>query len=343
MTGQAHRASMLRSLAVAFMATLGATAAGAQAQSARNTFDVKAAVRVVSDSVQIGDPFRVTVGIRAPVGATIDFPRELDSTGVVQSLDPVNVHTSADTSAVEQYAEYRVAAWDVGKQPIRLDDIVVRLGSMTRHVPVSGASIFVKSVLPADTAKRVPKPPRDLFEANPFPWWLWALLAAIAVGLIMWWWWRRRRRKQQPIAVIDPFKQAEEEFERIEKLALLEAGERGRYVTLVIEVVRDYLAARHSRAALSLTSTELQRAVRELPTVPEPRLTRVLLDADLIKFARRAVSTDRARDLGREARAIVTVEHAAAPAETAVTTPPSTTPRPTSPPPTPPTSPAEAA
>jgi hypothetical protein len=293
---------------------------------------VKTAVKVAADSVRVGDPFRVTIGIRAPLGATIDFPRQLDSSGAVQSLDPVNVRTSADTSAVEQYADYRVAAWDVGKQAIRLDDIIVKLGSATRRIPVTGATIFVKSVLPADSAKRIPKPPRDLFEANPFPWWLWALLAAVAIGLILlYWWWRRRRRQVKPIAVIDPFKQAEADFERIEKLALLEAGERGRYVTLVVEVLRDYLAARHARASLSLTSTELQRAVRELPTVPEARLTRTLTDADLIKFARRAVSTDRARDLGREARAIVAVEYAATPTESPTTPAPA------------PTSPAEAA
>jgi hypothetical protein len=75
--------------------------------------------------------------------------------------------------------------------------------------------------------------------------------------------------------------------------------------------VRDYLAARYAQATLSLTSTELQRSVRELPHLPQDRLTRVLTDADLIKFARRPVTVDRARELGREARAIVTHEHTA--------------------------------
>lgn len=286
----------------------------ANATQAQGAVAVKAGVTVAADSVRVGDPFRVTVGVRAPVGATIDFPRELDSTGAVQSLDPVVVHTSADTSAVEQYADYRVAAWDVGKQGIHLDDIIVKIGSATRRIPITGASIFVKSVLPADSAKRVPKPPRDLFEVNPFPWWLWALIAAAAIGLILlYWWWRRRRRRPKPILTIDPFKQAEADFDRIEKLALLDAGERGRYVALMVEVLRDYLAARHAQAMLSLTSTELHRAVRDVPTVPQDRLMRVLTDADLIKFARRAVSTDRAREIGREARAIVAAEHAATP------------------------------
>ena len=79
----------------------------------------------------------------------------------------------------------------------------------------------------------------------------------------------------------------------------------------MIDVVRDYLAARHVQAMLSLTSTELQRTARALPTIPEERLTRVLTEGDLIKFARRPVSGDRAREIGREARTIVTEEHKA--------------------------------
>jgi len=172
--------------------------------------------------------------------------------------------------------------------------------------------VFVRSILPADSAQRKPKPPRALFEFTQFPWWLWALIAAaiIAIGLLVWWWIRRRRRPP-PVVVVDPFARAESEFQRIEALALLDAGERGRYVTLMIEVLRDYLAARYAEAALSLTSTELQRSVGGLPFVPQERLTRLLTEADLIKFARRPVSSERARELGREARSIVALEHKA--------------------------------
>jgi len=221
------------------------------------------------------------------------------------------VRTSGDTTSVEQYADYRVAAWDIGSQPIRLAEAIVRLGAATRRIPLTGA-VFVRSVLPADTAQRVPKPPRALFELNPFPWWLVAALiaAAIALGLLIWWWFRRRRKP--PVTVfVDPYARAESEFQRIDALGLLDAGERGRYVTLMVEVLRDYLAARYAEAALSLTSTELQRSVRTLPHVPGDRLTRLLTEADLIKFARRPVSGDRARELGRDARFIVTEEHRA--------------------------------
>jgi len=272
---------------------------------------VKAGVTLTPDSVRIGDPFRITIGVRAPVGASIEFPRVLDSTATVQSLDPVTVRTSADTSAVEQYADYRVAAWDVGKQPIRIEDVLVRLNGSTRRVPVAGYTVFVRSLLPKDSAQRVPKPPRALFEPTLFPWWLWALIAAAIIGLILWWLWRRRRRKPTPAIIVDPYERAEAEFQRIEALGLVDAGERGRYVTLMVEVLRDYLSARYPEASLSLTSTELEKSVAHVSHIPQDRLARALTDADLIKFARRPVSGERARELGREARAIVAVEHRA--------------------------------
>ena len=297
----------LVAIACLWLAPAGAMRAQARAEPA---FQVKAGVTIAPDTVRIGDPFRVTVGVRAPAGASIEFPRALDTTAAVQSLDPVAVRTSADTSAMEQYADYRVAAWDIGKQPIRLDDVLVRYGGQVRRISITGEAVFVRSVLPADSAKRVPKPPRALIELSAFPWWLWLLIAAAIIATILLiWWWLRRRKKPPPPVVVDPYARAEAEFQRIEALGLLDAGERGRYVTLMIEVLRDYLATRYVEAMLSLTSSELQRTLHDVPHVPQDRLTRLLTEADLIKFARRPVSGDRARELGREARAIVTQEH----------------------------------
>ncbi len=292
--------------------TLAALLVVATAPVTRAQIAVKAGVNVTPDSVRIGDPFRITVGIRAPVGATIEFPRTTDSTSTVQSLDPVVVRNSPDTTAVEQYADYRVAAWDVGSQPIKLSYAIVRLNGAERRIPLTGSNVFVKSVLPQDSAQRVPKPPRALFTTSVFPWWWWALAAAALaiVGLLVWWWLRRRRRRK-PEEIADPYERALAEFERVESLKLVDAGERGRHVTLMIEVLRDYLAARYSAANLALTSTELSRSMRELPNVPGERLTRLLTEADLIKFARRPVSGDRAREIGKEARALVEAEHAA--------------------------------
>ena len=302
------RAPLLRcSLAFALVAPI----AQAASQATGAPIAVQAAVGIEPDTVRIGDPFLIQIGIRAPHGATIAFPPAPDSTGAVQGLDPVRVETRPDSGGLVQWGYYRVAAWDIGEQPISLGDVVVTLGGRARRLAVSGRKVFVASVLPADSAQRVPKPPRPLYEFATPLWWLWAALAALALMLILLWWWWRSRKRKRPVAVPDPFARAEREFARIERLGLVDAGERGRYVALVIEVLRDYLAARYAAAPLSLTSTELLTAVRGERAMPNDRLLRILNEADLIKFARRPVTTERAREIGREARAIVAHEHAA--------------------------------
>src|SRR5262249_35412851 len=170
--------------------------------------------------------FVVQVGIRAPIGATIDFPPAPDSTGGVQALDPVRVETRPDSGGHVEWAYYRVAAWFLNEQQIPLGDAIVRLNGEVRRVSLAGHPVLVSSVLPADTALRVPKPARPLVDFAASLWWLWALLAALALLLLLLWWWWRRRRRGRPAVVVDPFAHAEREFIRIEELRLVDAGER---------------------------------------------------------------------------------------------------------------------
>jgi len=283
-----------------------------QAGTAQPPATPQVAVSVRPDTVTIGDPITVLVRIRAPRGSAIEFPAAADSGATVELLDPVVISdfggdSAADPSVVDRVARYRMAAWDVGEQPIALGVATVRTAGGVIEVPIESRTIFVQSVLPADSAQRVPKPARDLFAAKAAWWWPWLpILAAVAVlGGLVWWWWRRRRRRAQAQVAVDPYELAEREFARIEALGLLEAGERGRFVALMVEVLRDYLASRVDSAHPSLTSSELLEVMQSSSGVPVERLTPVLNETDLIKFAKRPVSAERAREIAREARAIV--------------------------------------
>jgi hypothetical protein len=275
------------------------------------TIPVQMGFSVEPESVTVGDPFRVTVRIHAPLGASITFPAGPDSGAAVEALDPRQERQAPDSTALDVTASWRIAAWDIGTQPLRMKDIVIALGGRERHISLSGLTVQVKTVLPADTTKRIPKPPRAIFEFG-LPWWYW-LLAALAVlaiiGLI--WWYLARRRKRKQGVVDDPYGDAEAQFERVEKLGLVEAGERGRYVALMVEVLRNYLARRAPEASAALTTNELLVSVRENKLFPVNRLALILADADLVKFARRATTAERARELGAEARGIVAAIHAA--------------------------------
>lgn len=276
---------------------------------------VQSGVTISRDTVTIGEPFEVRVRVRAPAGSRITFPDNPDSSATVQARDPRTLSTNDSVQFLDQTAIYRLAAWDVGRQPVVIGNVTVALPataqSEERTVGLSALNVFVRSVLPADSSLRVPKPARPLWEPTMFPWWLIALLAAaVAIGLLFWWWWRRRRRPAAPIPV-DPYVRAQREFNRLEMMGLVDAGERTRFVALAVEVLRDYLATRHEEASLALTSRELVSALRRRPTIPHEQLMRVLHEADLAKFAAFGLTTEQARTLARDARGIVEHEHVA--------------------------------
>ncbi|HVE80467.1 MAG TPA: hypothetical protein VNA89_16500 [Gemmatimonadaceae bacterium] len=285
---------------------IAAALAAAPARMAAQSAAVRLGVTVAPETVTVGDRFQVRLRVRAPAGADVTFPAGPDSLSGVEAVDPRRVNTAADSGAVDETAVYTLVAWDVGARRLGLGDAVVAVAGQEQRVPLGDVQVFVRSVLPADSAQRLPKPPRALVEP-PAPWWwpwLPILVAALALLALLWWLLRRRRRAG-PVLQEDPYVAAEREFARVEALRLLEAGERGRYVALMVEVLRDYLARRIGGAHLSLTSAELLAAMRDAPGVPLDGLQPVLEEADLIKFARGPVSTERARALAREARAIV--------------------------------------
>jgi hypothetical protein len=265
---------------------------------------VQLGIVVRPETVTVGTRFIVSARLRAPEGATIAWPTAPDTSETLEIVSSRMLDSASDSLRTEETARWRLAAWDTGTITIVFEDAVVTGIDLERRVPLR-AHVYVRSVLPLDTAQHVPKPTRDIIAAEP-PIWRWvalALLILAILGLLLWWYLRRRRRTP-PAIPVDAMQFAEREFTRVERMGLLEAGERGRFVALMVEVLRDYLALRLPGAAPSLTSTELIRFLRSRSDLPVQRLAAILGEADLVKFARRSVTGERAREIGQEARAI---------------------------------------
>ena len=268
-------------------------------------------ITITPDTVRVGDPFTVSIRVRAPLGASIEFPTAPDSGGPVEPLDPVQIATTADSSGVDQTATYRLAAWRTGTFHIPFADVLVRRDIGNRRVEVSGVVVHVASVLPPDSTGLEPKPARAVFRFG-LPWWVWALAAVVAVAvltLIVWLF--RRRRRHRFVTGEPPYDIVAREFSRIEALELVAAGERARHVTLMTEALRDYLAAVVDGASVAQTSNELATTLRRAGIGSYARCAALLSEVDLVKFARRTVSAERAVALGREARAIAQAVHEA--------------------------------
>lgn len=286
-----------------------------------STVDSAAAARglrmgflVRPDTVTVGDAFALIVTIEVPVSATVQWPVLGDTAAAVAMRVPTRVTTEVTGSTRRERAEYSLAAWRVGLLPIAFPDVVVRLPSGVVTVPVRDARVFVATVLPGDTSLHVPKPARPLFP-RVVPWWeaWWPPAAVVAALLLLWWLWRRRRSRVVPrvAASLDVFARAMHDFDRLQRLALADVGERGRAVALSVEILRTYLAARITGSTLAQTSPELLAVIGDDDRVPRDRLASLLEDADAIKFAHQPVSLDRSRALQGESRAIVEAVEAA--------------------------------
>lgn len=280
------------------------SAQGAAPDSARAP-QVQLGVSVQPDTVTVGEHFIVRVRVRAPKDAEIGFPVGPDSGIAVEAVDPRREQAGADTTVSERTAIYRLVAWSVGAQRVPLGSLVVSSGGVDRRYEVPPVAVVVRSVRPADSTGRIPRPARDVMLAPPLIW-PWIVGGLLALALLLWLLRRRLRRRPAPTHYgKGAHANAKRDFARIEALTLIDAGERGRFVALHVDVLREYLAARIPEAALSLTSTELLAALRADAPVPLPRLVPVLAAADLIKYADRPVSESHARELAAETRGIV--------------------------------------
>ncbi len=274
------------------------------AQNPQAELPVQMGYRVNPDTVLIGQPFNLFIKVLAPKGVRFEFPAGPDTTtrGGVRPIElrGEKVVTMLGDTAV---ALYHLVAWDIGTQPLRFPDVRVTFEGQERRPPLGDAAVFVKSVLPADTSLRIPKPARPLIVLPVINWLLWLglLAAAIALVLLGWAWWRWRNRPKPPV---DPYAYARQEFARIEARHLLEDGRPAEYFTAMVDVTREYLAARVSGVRRSNTSSELVRAMNPRDGV-EAVLPQLLGQADMVKFARGEVPLAEARGAGRDLRAIV--------------------------------------
>ncbi len=269
------------------------------------------------DTVRVGDPFRVLLRVAAPAGARVDFPAAADSAAPVEVIaGPRQRAAAGPGGTVDVTAEYTVVAWTTGAVPVALDSVTVRAGAGVRRVAMPPLGIFVRSVLPADSAQRSPKPPRE-----PLPdlglWWLryaaaaLALLAAIVAIILLA---RRamRRRRVVRAAVDDAYGRAIAGFDALDRRGLVALGEGGRHVALAVDLVRDYLVARFPGAAsASQTSGELRAALAARDEVPAGALGGVLAAGDLVKFAAAPIAPEHATGYAAEARAVVESTEAA--------------------------------
>lgn len=306
---QAARATMrgsamaVRAVACGLLCSA-ASSAGAQARVDRAAM---VTVAVAPETVTVGQPFSVRIRVRAPKFATIHFPAVPDTADAIEAVDPRAIEDAGDDELIDRTAIYRMVAWDVGKRTPHFGNVTIDEGGAAQPYAVALPAVTVRSLLPPDSADRVPKAARGPV-APPGVLWKFLLLGALVLALLAWYW--RRRRAARALRIpprAEPFVEAASSFDALDALGLPAAGEAGRHVIASVDVVRGYLARRFPDVRESLTPHEVGAVIAEsdLPILPA-RVTALLERESSLRFARAAISADEALALGQESRAIVT-------------------------------------
>lgn len=262
--------------------------------------------RVTPEQPAVGEPITVELRVRAPRGTLVRFPVLPDTGTRIEPLDPRSISAAGLSGEVDETATYRLIAWDTGSVALTFADVTLeRDGRVTRY-PVRVGELRIRSVLPRDSAGRVPKPARGPLDAPTMPWRWFVALAVIAA--LAWIGWRRWRAHRAALATLDPgaVVRAREAFAHVRGLDLLAAGESGRHALAHVQVLRRYLAERWPDLPASLTATELEQrlGVGDFPILPD-RLVRVVASAEQVAYAGTALAPEAAERLAVDVTGVV--------------------------------------
>lgn len=261
------------------------------------------------DSITIGDPIRVRLAGTLPArGRILQSPwATLSQDFVVRdSQDTRQSHPSDSLTALRQ--DVTLVPFQVGPLQVGPLTIPVVAGGDTLLYMSDTLLVQVASVLGDSAAADL----RDI--KPPFPlsreWWPFAaaaaaLLLALIVGGLLW---RRNRaeaKRERPLP--PPWEEFKKGLAALEAKDLPGTGQWGKFTLRLSWLVRRYLERRFEAPVLEMTTLEIRGWVTDadLHAKQENRLLHWLSRTDLIKFAGSVPTLGECRELGDEARDLV--------------------------------------
>lgn len=262
--------------------------------------------RVAPEAPAIGEPITVELRVRAPRGSEIRFPVLADTGTRIEPLDPRAIRDTPSSDQLDRTAVYRLIAWDTGSVDLAFSDIIVRRDGAEQRFPVRFETVRIRSLLPRDTAQRVPRDARAPMDVSSMPW-RWWVAAAVVLSLAFWGW-RRRHNRTAGAGPPDPGAavRARAAFAHLRALDFLNAGEPGRHALAHVGVTRRFIGERWPALPVPLTAQELEAKLPEIdfPILPE-RLVSLARRSEALAYAAATITRPDAERVAVDAVSIV--------------------------------------
>lgn len=274
--------------------------------------------------VRLGDRFTLFITARHAADVEVNLREPVELGGSFEVRKKVSEdRKNADGTRTREW-QIDVYAWDVGELRVPPIAVTFTAGGKAGQVATNSVPINVTGVLGdvVDDPKlmRSNQPPVHLLSRD----WFWAWVAggvgAALGGLIAFMILRKRRRRRRPsllgtlVASTPMLRRLDMTSERaLEQLLLIERSgvldkdeERKHGYTQMVDVIRDYIAARYRVAVTDLTSNELLRALRHAAPENEQKLIEDWLErCDIVKYGGFKATADDAHGVLEAARQLV--------------------------------------
>ena len=241
------------------------------------------------DSLTVGDPIHLTVGIVVPSGAHVVPPPTEEGLGnLVVREWTFDKEERADADSLT--FSFLLATYVPEPCTIPSVPFLVVIGDSVDTLRSEPIPLRLISVIPSDTVDIKDLKPQQS-AGRPSLLWLWILLAvllvtaAVVLGIH---WYDRHRKPRPPPPPKPPYEEALEALRLLDARDLLRQGLVKEYVFELSEILKRYTERRFGCNAIEFTTDELLQWLRscELERTVKRHAERFFADTDPVKFAK---------------------------------------------------------
>jgi len=258
--------------------------------------------RVEPDSIGIGDRFDLVIEVERDLVQVVEFPEyRPEANGPLELVADLPVDTLArDGRRLKLRKRYRLAAFEEGRYNLGRAKVLYADKNIVDTLSGGDSLLLEVGTFEIDSTSHSiydVKMQHDLpFRfAEISRYLLWAVIALIALGGIVWGLLRYLKRRGTTLGgllhgapPLPPHVAAIKALEALHHQKLWQNNRHKQYYSGLSDILRTYIAARWEIGAMEMTSDEIIEAMRgaELPDKARMDLATILCDADLAKFAK---------------------------------------------------------